>query len=401
MINTQPFHLPHGEGKYSRQAHVESPYATFERELGAECFQGPSTMMYHRNPPTAWSDIKGPLRPRAWDLRGTVPSRSAAAARDVVFSDSMRMRYWIFSESTEDLFRNSDGDDLIFVQQGNGEFFCDYGHLSYNAGDYVVIPRGTMWRVETNVHCEFLMVEAINSAYALPDRGLLGPHALFDPGVLDRPKIDAAFESQVRGGHWRLVVKRHQQLTTVEYDFNPLDAVGWHGNRSVLRLKITNFRPVHADGYHVPPSVCATFVARGFILATLPPTLTATDPRAMKIPFWHNNDDVDELVFVHRGHPGGHPDLGEGTLNLAPSGITHGVYPQNIASTFETPVAKSDHYAVMIDSFSPVHIAPGMEHGEFTNYADSWRGSRVYAPDAPRLKAETVKIVALDPEPAI
>ncbi|MDB5480883.1 MAG: hmgA [Caulobacteraceae bacterium] len=397
MAHSLRFHLPHGEGEFSRQAHVAPPHSTFERELGAEGFEGPATMMYHRNPPTAWSGINGPLRPRAFDLKTTRPSRARVDARPVMHSDVMKMRYWVFSETDGRLFRNSDGDDLIFVHHGEGDFFCDYGHLTYRSGDYIVIPRGTMWRIETKVPNEFLLVEATDCAYAMPDRGLLGPHALFDPGMLDRPKLDSAFTNQTRGGAWRLIVKRHEQLTTIDYAFNPLDAVGWQGNRSVLRLNITDFRPVNADGYHVPPSATVTFTANRFLVCTLPPTVTATDPPAMKIPFWHNNDDYDEVVFMHRGFPGGHQDLGEGTMTLAPSGLTHGVYPQHMEYMFNSPVVKSNHYAVLIDSRAAVHVDPGLADGEFGEYANAWRDALAYAPDAPQPERQAAKVIAFKP----
>ena len=38
------------------------------------------------------------------------------------------------------LVRNADGDELLFVHRGAGEFYCDYGHLRIEAGDYVVDP---------------------------------------------------------------------------------------------------------------------------------------------------------------------------------------------------------------------------------------------------------------------
>ena len=40
-----------------------------------------------------------------------------------------------------------DGDELLFVHAGRGDLFCDYDHLTDEAGDYILIPRGTMWRL--------------------------------------------------------------------------------------------------------------------------------------------------------------------------------------------------------------------------------------------------------------
>ena len=96
------------------------------------------------------------------------------------------------------LVRNADGDDLLFLHQGAGDLHCDYGHLALAAGDYVVIPRGTMWRIETKQPLAALLIEATNSSYALPDKGMLGNHAIFDPAMLDVPKMDVARSSRSR-----------------------------------------------------------------------------------------------------------------------------------------------------------------------------------------------------------
>ena len=59
----------------------------------------------------------------------------------------LQMRIWKLDKPMTELARNSDGDQLLFVHEGEGALFCDYGHLDYRDGDYLVIPRGTMWRL--------------------------------------------------------------------------------------------------------------------------------------------------------------------------------------------------------------------------------------------------------------
>jgi homogentisate 1,2-dioxygenase len=65
--------IPKLEGASSAQAHADLPDGTYERELGKEGFFGPATHMYHKNPPTAWTDWQGPLKPRAFDLTKIAP----------------------------------------------------------------------------------------------------------------------------------------------------------------------------------------------------------------------------------------------------------------------------------------------------------------------------------------
>ena len=66
--------------------------------------------------------------------------------------------------------RNGDGDELVFVHEGSGELFCDYGHLTIRDGDYVMLPRGTLWRLEITTPVAALLIEATNDSYRLPDR---------------------------------------------------------------------------------------------------------------------------------------------------------------------------------------------------------------------------------------
>jgi homogentisate 1,2-dioxygenase len=141
------------------------------------------------------------------------------------------------------LYRNGDGDDMLFIHAGSGELFCDYGHLSYRDGDYILIPRSTSWRIEPAETTTMLLIEASNGAYQLPDKGIVGPHAIFDEAMLDVPAIDDAFRAQQTEDEWQVVIKRHNALSTVTYPFNPLDAIGWHGTVAVARINWRDIRP--------------------------------------------------------------------------------------------------------------------------------------------------------------
>src|SRR5499433_348493 len=142
-------HLPQRAGEASRQAHADLPAGTYERELGKEGFFGPATHMYHRHPPTGWTSWEGPLRPRAFDLtrlQGEVTSPWQAPL--VLGNAQVKLRWWTRTEPMDFLVRNADGDELIFVHQGSGGLFCDYGHIGLRAGDYLMLPRSTMWRID-------------------------------------------------------------------------------------------------------------------------------------------------------------------------------------------------------------------------------------------------------------
>ena len=374
---------PRVEGTASRQAHAKLPEGTFERELGREGFFGPATQMYHRNPPTAWIDWDGPLRPRAFDLaKLQAEQQSPWQASDILHNAHVRMRLWRTQGSMDHLVRNGDGDDLMFVHEGIGELYCDYGHLSFRSGDYVLLPRGTMWRIECTTPLTALLIEATNSHYQLPEKGLVGRHAIFDPAMLEAPTIDDAFRDQQGPGEWRVVIKRGGALSTVTYPFNPLDAVGWHGDLSVVRLNVEDIRPLMSHRYHLPPSAHTTFVGNRFVICTFCPRPLESDPDALKVPFFHNNDDYDEVLFYHAGDFFSRDNVHPGLMTLHPCGFTHGPHPKALEGMLQAKRAATDEYAVMLDTRDALEIDAAATEVERQDYVNTWRGSLERAPDA-------------------
>ena len=387
------FLAPQVEGLAARQAHADIPENSFEREIGRDGFFGAATHMYHRNPPTAWSSVTGPICPRALNpTQAATVTDSPWDAMALVGNAHMRMRYWRSARAMDHLVRNADGDDLLFVHAGSGEFFCDYGHLSYRDGDYLVIPRGTMWRIEPNSLTDLLMVEATGGNYGLPDRGILGRHAIFDPGVLERPALDDRFRAQATGGPWTVAVKRGGKLGQVTFPFNPLDAMGWKGDLHPIRLSMTDIRPVVSARLHLPPSVRSTFVSQRFVVCTLVPRPLETDPGAIKLPFFHSNDDYDEVIFFHKGEMGSRGKVvGPGMMTFHPSGITHGPHPEVLPFMHTHPAKSFDNYSVMIDALDPLEIEPLPAGAEVAGYAETWRASIARAPDARPAVLEPVR----------
>lgn len=377
-MSQRPITLPRIEGEASRQAHADLPADTFERELGREGFYGPATHMHHRHPPTGWSRIEGPLRPRAFDLMRLealdLPHGSPWNAVEVLSNASVKLRFWHLPAPMPALARNADGDELLFVHAGGGHLYCDYGHLAYRSGDYLLLPRGTMWRLEPAAPTTLLMIEATGGAYGLPERGIAGRHAVFDPAVLRTPAIDDAFRAQQDERPWRVEIKRDNHVSVVLYPFNPLDAVGWHGDLAPLRLNLADIRPLMSHRYHVPPSAHATFAAERFVVCSFVPRPFETDPDALKVPFFHNNDDYDEVIFYHAGKFFSRDHITPGMLTLHPCGITHGPHPKALEGALHPKTAGTDEYAVMVDARDALAVGSAAHGVEWAGYADSWKG---------------------------
>ena len=365
------------QGSFSRQAHRDLPEGTFERELGRDGFAGPASHMYHKRPPTSWDAVEGDLKPRAFDLNQSETASHMFAAAVLLHSPSLNVGMWFLHQSTDCLVRNADGDDLLFVHEGQGDLFCDYGHLSIHPGDYVVIPRGTMWRLDVSGLAKIFFTSTIGQRLQIPERGLLGQHALWDPGVVDVPQIDFAFRSQ-EDTPWNVVVKKQARLSMVKYKHNPLDAVGWKGNLCVWRLNIRDLLPVTSHRYHLPPSAHATFECDTALVSTFVPRPFETDRTALKVPFFHNNDDIDEVLFYHAGNFFSRDSIHEGYLTLHPSGLTHGPHPNALKHMFHQEQSETNEYAVLLDSREPLLVNEDLASKsglELPNYASSWRAA--------------------------
>lgn len=368
--------FPKQEGQSSRQAHADFPeQAIYEREAGRSGFFGPATHFHHQHAPTGWSEWRGPLRPRAFDFNQlqAIAPENPWLTPDLLSNASCRYRLWHCHSKMDYLVRNADGDDLLFVHEGSGDLYCDYGHIHLVKGDYFLIPRSTNWRLEPKETMQLLMIEATNGAYSLPDKGLVGNHAIFDPAVLDTPAIDEAFKSQYSEEQWQVYVKRHQQVSVITFPYNPLDAIGWHGELAPVRLNWRDIRPLMSHRYHLPPSAHTTFVADRFVVCTFVPRPIESDPGALKVPFYHNNDDYDEVLFYHEGDFFSRDNIDRGMVTFHPAGFTHGPHPKAFQAGREHKKKFTDEVAVMLDTRDALEASDEALAVENPDYVNSWQ----------------------------
>ena len=369
--------IPKMEGKSSRQAHADLPNDTFEREMSKEGFFGPSAHIYHRNPPTGWIDWDGPLRPRAFNLNNLTQNVDCPwNSVELLFNENCRIAMWRASKSMKHLVRNADGDQLLFIHSGSGELYSDFGRFEIIAGDYVLLPRGTMWRVQFGSPIDILLIESTNAGFSLPDKGIVGTHAFFDPAMLDTPLIDKKFlDQQTAVGaseRWQVRIKRKNNISTVTYPYNPLDAVGWHGSLMPIKINVKEFRPLMSHRYHLPPSAHTTFVSERFVVCTFCPRPFEKDPGALKVPFFHNNDDYDEVLFYHAGDFFSRDNIDAGMMTFHPAGFTHGPHPKALNNMLKPKKAETDEYALMIDTRDGLTVADLPNNIEDDSYLFSW-----------------------------
>jgi homogentisate 1,2-dioxygenase len=362
--------FPLSRGKVAKQAHVGLPEGTFEEEHGREAFEGRASHLYRTHPPTAWIRVEGDLRPRAYDLTGLKSADRedpGAEWQRILWNEDVAIYVSRLGEAMPHFLRDSDGDLCYFVHRGEGTLETDYGPMRFRSGDYLIVPKGTTHRVVPETDDTFLYIIEGRGEYRLPDKGILGKHALFDPGVLGTPEPQPHDEE----GEFVVRVKRDHRYTTLVYPFHPLDVVGWQGDLCPLRLHVEDFRPVVSPRYHLPPSVHITWDCDGFEIGTFAPRPTETgDPTALRVPFFHSNIDRDEVLFYHRGQFFSRAGIGEAFITHHPQGLHHG--PQAAAIEASKTKEFADEYAVMVEVERPLQTEGALETVEVEGYATSW-----------------------------
>ena len=365
--------IPYIKGRVTPQAHVGVPEGTFEDEYARNGFSGRYAHLYRSEPPVNWIEISGPLKPRAYDLNRVVDGtgQDYLESRHCYLENSdVRLLFAHVSESMLFYFRNADADEVFFVHAGKGSLETDFGSLQYESGDYLVVPRGTVYRFVPKEKTDLLIIESF-SEIRIPDKGILGQHALFDPAILKTPDPLVPMEKPISHGRFDLKIQRCGQITSVIYPFCPLNTVGWKGTLTVWQLNVRDIRPVLSDRYHLPPSAHSTFVANNFVICTfLPRPLENGDPLAMKVPFYHSNIDFDEVLFYHQGQFFSRAGIQEGMLTFHPQGIHHG--PQSQAVSRSREIQKTNEIAVMIDTKNPLFPTKESEKIEISEYWRSW-----------------------------
>lgn len=349
-------------GTFAKQAHVHIPEGLYEEEHGRKGFFGRVSHLYHRRPPVGWTNIEGPLKPRC------LPNIFSADAEKLLLSNrDVAISALSLQKSPEHYTRNGDFDELLFIHEGAGVVETVYGHLEYRSGDYLLLPRGTTYKIFPREKTRLLKIESA-SEFEEPSRGLLGPNALYDEGVKVTPQAACGSE---KAGEYKVRIKRRGEFTTVTYPYNPLDVEGWKGTVYPWKLSIYDYRPIMSHRYHIPPSGHTTFVAKNFVVCSfVERPLEDEKHGVLKVPFYHSNIDYDEVLFYHGGDFFSRDGIGAGAMTFHPQGIHHGPHPKAFERGSER--THTDEYAVMVDARNPLDMSEWFQSEQKSDYWKSW-----------------------------
>jgi len=114
-------------------------------------------------------------------------------------------------------------------------------------------------------------------------------------------------------------------------------------------------------------------VAKGFVVCTFTPRPVESDPGALKVPFFHNNDDYDEVLFYHRGNFFSRDNIEAGMVTLHPCGFPHGPHPKALKKAQTDPATFAEEVAVMIDTRRALEVTEAAAAVDVAEYVNSWR----------------------------
>ena len=261
---------------------------------------------------------------------------------------------------------------MIFVNSGSGTLETTYGRLPYRRGDYIVVPRTTIYRFQSDQieNEDYLILEStspmrIPERYKNPDGQLMlgAPYSERDfHGPTELLSIDDPSDTVV-------TVKDKQRLTKITSAHHPLDVVGWDGFVYPYTFNAWDFEPLTGT-VHLPPPYQQTFECQGFVICTFAPRYLDHHPQAVKVPYVHSNVQADEVLFYVEGNFGSRRGVDSGSLTLHPGGIPHGPHPGTIMASMD--VDRTEEMAVMFDTENPLHLTQQALDFDDPKYNTSW-----------------------------
>lgn len=381
-----PFYHRLGKIPHKRHTQFRKDDGTLysEQVMGTKGFSGRQSILYHINPPTQlhraeklrdWTpklEEQGANRHRHLKTFGVKAGGDPIEGRvHLLVNEDVALAVAQPTEKMDYFFRNSDGDEVLFVHEGEGVVETIFGTLPYRSGDYIVIPIGTTYRiVPSSEKTRFLVIESTGEI-TTPRRyrneyGQLMEHSPFCERDIRVPQI---LEPKDEKGTFEVRVKARNQLHAYYYDFHPLDVVGWDGYLYPWIFNIDDFEPI-TGSIHQPPPVHQTFAGPNFVVCSFVPRMYDYHPEAIPAPYWHSNVDSDEVLYYVKGNFMSRKGIEEGSITLHPSGLPHGPHP----GTVEASIGKTrtEELAVMVDTFRPLYVTQAAREIEDESYITSW-----------------------------
>ena len=288
----------------------------------------------------------------------------------LLFNDDLIIHKAHITQSMDCFYRNAHFDEILYIQSGTGQLSTNFGCLELKVGDYAIIPRGVIWKLEINNNIRCLVIES-KTAIETPMRyknkfGQLLEHSPFCERDIRTPVLMDPVDKE---GKYKVNVRTIEGLQEMFYAHHPFDLVGWDGYYFPWIFNINDFEPI-TGSIHQPPPVHQTFESKGFVICSFVSRMFDYHKDAIPAPYPHSNVDSDEVIFYSKGDFMSRKGIDIESITYHPMGLPHGPQP----GKYEESIGKkwTDELAVMIDTFKPLYITENSVKIEDEKYYLSW-----------------------------
>lgn len=357
-----------------------------EELVGTEGFSGISSLVYHLHPPTIVKEFGKPysvrpqiviednLQARSYLGFEVAPEDDYIKSRKVMFvNNDMQIGIASPLKGTDGyFFKNADADEMLFIHRGSGTVKTMYGTIDFKYGDYIIIPRGTVYQIEFDTNDNKILFIESHSPIETPSRyrNQYGQFMENSPFCERDIKLPHSLETHDEKGEFLINIKKRGLIYPYIYERHPFDVVGYDGCCYPYSISIFNFEPI-TGRIHMPPPIHQQFQANNFVVCSFVPRMYDYHPQAIPAPYHHSNIDSDEMLYYVDGDFMSRNNIQKGQITLHPAGLVHGPHPGAI----ERSIGKKEtnEMAVMIDPFNPVKITAEAIKVELPEYYMSWQ----------------------------
>jgi homogentisate 1,2-dioxygenase len=382
-----PFYYHLGSTPHKRHTQFRKPDGKLfsEQLFSTEGFSSDYSLLYHCHPPTAIISTDAAvdcmpavseekmLKHRSFDGFKIKPAKDFLESRiPILVNQDCHISLAAPMESMGSYFyKNADADELLFIHEGSGTLSTQYGEIEFGYGDYLVIPRGTIYQIAFAADANRLFIVESFSPIRFPKKylsrnGQLLEHSPYCERDIRPPQNLKTIDQE---GDFLLKVKKKGRLYGIHYGHHPFDVVGWDGCCYPFAFSIHDFEPI-TGRVHQPPPVHLTFEGNQFVVCSFCPRLFDYHPQAIPAPYNHSNIDSDELLYYVDGDFMSRKNVTRGMLTLHPGGIPHGPHPGAVERSIGAKETKE--LAVMVDTFHPLQLTNQALDIENKDYTMSW-----------------------------
>ncbi len=382
-----PFYHKLGEIPPKRHTQFRKPDGSLynEQVFGTIGFDGMSTISYHTQRPTQVKEIRKQysVKPeiaiennmKSYRFRGfqVAPQKDYLESRKPVLtnSDCTIILAAPQNKTQSYFYKNTDADELLFIHKGSGKLRTHLGNLDFKYGDYLLIPRGVIYKIDFDTEDNRLFIVESRRPMYTPKRyrnwfGQLLEHSPYCERDLRRPY---ELETNDQKGEFVIKVKKQDDIFDMVYASHPFDVVGYDGYNYPYAFSIHDFEPI-TGRIHQPPPVHQTFETDAFVVCSFVPRKYDYHPLSIPAPYNHSNIDSDEVLYYVDGDFMSRTDIDAGHISLHPAGIPHGPHP----GTAEKSIGKeaTEELAVMVDTFKPLKVCKDAMPIADESYHQSW-----------------------------